>query len=59
MNPFLHTALLDIESTVAEGGWDQPVRVFALAETAAILREEPALMAQFTAAGIDLSLIHI
>lgn len=52
MNPFLHTTLVDIESHVAAGGWDQPTRLYALVETATLLREEPSLMAEFQALGI-------
>jgi hypothetical protein len=52
VNPFLHTALVDIESHVAAGGWDQPTRLYALVETATLLREEPSLMAEFQALGV-------
>lgn len=52
MNPFLHTALVDIEQHVAAGGWDQPTRLYALVETAALLREEPALMETFSNADV-------
>jgi hypothetical protein len=52
VNPFLHTALVDIESHVAAGGWDQPTRLYALVETAALLREEPSLIEEFKALGV-------
>lgn len=52
MNPFLHSTLVDIEEHVATAGWDQPTRFYALVETATLLREEPTLAANFTAAGI-------
>lgn len=53
MNPFLHTALVDIESHVAAAGWDQPIRFYALVETATLLREEPSLMDEFKSLGIE------
>ncbi len=53
VNPFLHTALVDIESHVASAGWDQPTRLYALVETAVLLREEPSLMEEFKSLGID------
>ncbi len=53
VNPFLHTALVDIETHVASSGWDQPTRLYALVETAVLLREEPALMEEFKALGIE------
>jgi hypothetical protein len=52
VNPFLHTALVDIESHVAAGGWDQPTKLFALVETATLLREEPSLIEEFKALGV-------
>jgi hypothetical protein len=53
VNPFLHTALVDIESHVASSGWDQPTRLYALVETAVLLREEPSLMEEFKSLGIE------
>lgn len=46
MNPILNAAVLEIERHVAASGWDQPVRLYALVDTAALLRQEPALAAQ-------------
>ena len=42
----LTRAVLEIERHVAAGGWDQPPRLYALVETADLLRREPALAAQ-------------
>jgi hypothetical protein len=39
----LPTAVLEIERHAAEGGWDQPARLFALVETARLLEREPHL----------------
>jgi hypothetical protein len=46
VNPILNQAILEIERHVAAGGWDGPARLYALVDTAALLREEPALAAQ-------------
>ena len=35
--------LLEVEAHVAEAGWDQPPQLFALVETAELLRAEPQL----------------
>lgn len=46
LEPFdaaLPTALRDLERHVAAGGWDQPVRLFALVRTQDLLAREPAL----------------
>ncbi len=40
----LAESVLEIEQHVAEAGWDQPPRLFALVETAALLDREPALV---------------
>jgi hypothetical protein len=45
VNPSLHAALIDIGEHVASAGWDQPPRLYALVETANLLREEPTLAA--------------
>lgn len=37
---------LDTERHVARSGWDQPIRLFALVSTEALLESEPALAAQ-------------
>jgi hypothetical protein len=50
VDPALAAAVLEIESHSAEGGWDQPGRLFALVDTAALVRREPALA---SAMGLD------
>lgn len=42
---------LDLERHAAAAGWDQPVRLFALVETADLLRREPQLAAELGPAG--------
>lgn len=49
-DPALAAAVLEIESHIAESGWDQPARLYALVETAALVEREPALAA---AMGLD------
>lgn len=39
----LSTTVLEIERHAAEGGWDQPARLFALVETARLVEREPHL----------------
>lgn len=39
----LERALREIESFVAEGGWDQPTRLFALVDTHDLLERQPEL----------------
>jgi hypothetical protein len=51
-DPALAAAVLEIESHLADGGWDQPARLYALVETAQLVRREPALAA---AMGLDSS----
>jgi hypothetical protein len=46
----LNQAILEIERHVAASGWDGPARLYALVDTAALLREEPALATQL---GLD------
>ena len=46
MNPRLDRLTLDIESHAAASGWDQPVHLFALVETADLLRREPQLASE-------------
>ena len=41
VDPALAAAVLEIESHIAEGGWDQPSRLYALVDTAALVRREP------------------
>ena len=43
MNVRLDRLTVDIERHAAAAGWDQPPRLFALVETADLLRREPAL----------------
>lgn len=45
----LAAAVVEIERHVATGGWDAPVRVFALVRTQAALDAEPALAGQLPA----------
>ena len=40
-DPALAAAVLEIESHIAEGGWDQPRRLYALVPTADLVRREP------------------
>ena len=47
--PPLVEVALETERHVAAAGWDQPVRLFALVETARLLEAEPALAAQLPA----------
>ena len=42
----LAAAVREVERHVAANGWDQPPRLFALADTARLLAEEPQLAAQ-------------
>ena len=49
-DPALAAAVLEIEHHIAEGGWDQPARLYALVETAQLVEHEPALAA---AMGLD------
>jgi len=50
VDPALASAVLEIESHIANGGWDQPGRLYALVETAELVRREPALA---SAMGLD------
>jgi hypothetical protein len=50
LDPALAAAVLEIESHHAQGGWDQPSRLYALVPTAELVRREPALAA---AMGLD------
>jgi hypothetical protein len=43
VNSRLDQLTLDLERQVASGGWDQPAALFALVETADLLRREPQL----------------
>src|SRR4051794_41770993 len=50
VDPALASAVLEIESHIADGGWDQPGRLYALVDTAALVRREPVLA---SAMGLD------
>jgi hypothetical protein len=50
VDPALAAAVLEIESHIAESGWDQPGRLYALVDTAELVRREPALA---SAMGLD------
>ena len=52
VDPALAAAVLEIEAHIADGGWDQPARLYALVDTAALVDREPALAA---AMGLDSS----
>lgn len=45
-NPRLDLLTLDLERHAAAAGWDQPPRLFALVETADLIRREPQLAGQ-------------
>ncbi|CUR58177.1 conserved hypothetical protein [metagenome] len=49
-DPALAAAVLEIESHIATGGWDQPARLYALVDTARLVAHEPDLAA---AMGLD------
>ena len=52
VDPALAAAVLEIETHIADAGWDQPARLYALVETARIVEHEPALAATM---GLDSS----
>jgi len=43
VDPALAAAVLEIEEHIAGDGWDQPARLYALVDTAALVEREPAL----------------
>ncbi len=45
VDPALASAVLEIESHISDGGWDQPARLYALVDTARLVEREPALAA--------------
>ncbi|MGA8847400.1 MAG: PPA1309 family protein [Nocardioides sp.] len=49
-DPALAAAVLEIENHLADNGWDQPGRLYALVDTAVLVQQEPALAA---AMGLD------
>ena len=57
-DPALAAAVREVEAHVAEAGWDQPARLYALVDTASLVTREPALAASLgladpaTAAGL-------
>lgn len=46
VDPALAAAVLEIEGHVAETGWDQPARLYALVDTGRLVEREPALAAE-------------
>lgn len=52
-DPALAAAMLEIEGHLADGGWDQPARLYALVDTARLVEQEPELAAQM---GLDSSI---
>lgn len=50
VDPALAAAVLEIESHIASGGWDQPARLYALVHTAQLVEREPELA---SAMGLD------
>ena len=50
MGVALTQAVIEIEQHVASGGWDQPVRLYALVPTAELVQQEPRLAEQLGAA---------
>ncbi|GAA4371073.1 PPA1309 family protein [Nocardioides caricicola] len=50
VDPALAAAVLEIEGHVAAEGWDRPARLYALVDTAQLVRREPALA---SAMGLD------
>ena len=46
-DPALAAAVLEIETHIAEDGWDQPARLYALVDTAPLVAQEPALAARW------------
>ena len=50
VDPALAAAVLEIEDHISGDGWDQPSRLYALVDTAALVAKEPALAA---AMGLD------
>lgn len=42
-DPALASSVLEIEAHLADGGWDQPARLYALVDTVSLMAQEPAL----------------
>ena len=51
----LTRAVLETERHVAESGWDQPPRLFALVRTAALLEREPGLLVHLDPQSVAMS----
>ncbi len=49
-DPALAAAVLEVESFLADHGWDQPARLYALVDTAQLVAQEPGLAQQM---GLD------
>lgn len=49
-DPALASAVLEIEAHLADGGWDQQARLYALVDTVNLVAQEPALAAEM---GLD------
>ena len=50
-DPALAAAVLEIEAHVAQAGWDQPARLYALVDTTQLVAQEPALAAAMSIDG--------
>ncbi|MGH3498942.1 MAG: PPA1309 family protein [Nocardioidaceae bacterium] len=50
IDPVVRRVVLEVESHVADGGWDQPGRLYALVPTTELIRAEPELAAKL---GLD------
>ena len=59
VDPALAAAVREIESHIAEGGWDQTARLYALVETAQLVEHEPALAAMMGNAAISVAAVGV
>ena len=57
--PLLEQTVRDVDRHVAEAGWDQPTRLFAVAETATLREREPSLATRLSAGPEDQPLTTI
>jgi hypothetical protein len=55
MNTALTQSLIELEQHVARDGWDQAPRLFALADTAALIKAEPRLAAALAPETVEVS----